>query len=1087
VGGPVKDGGRDGRVGIAGRIADAFLTSRLTPLFVLAAILAGIVALVATPREEEPQISVPLVDVLIPFPGATADEVESLVTTPAERVLGEIPGVEYVYSAASPGMGLVTVRFYVGEDLTRSVAKLYDKVFSHRDWIPEHVGVGTPIVKPTGIDDVPIVTLTLWSDRLPASELLRVAHAVETELAKVRGTSRVRTVGGTPREIRVEPDPTRLAGFGIAPLQVAQALTLANQSLPAGALVTDGREVPVRTGVFLRDEDEIARLVVGVYGGRPVHLGEVATIHEAPAEPDQYVWYGRGPAAGPDETAEPGTVYPAVTLSVAKKAGENAVRIATQVVSTIDGLKGVVIPDTVRVAVTRDYGRTADDKANELLEHLLLATVAVVLFLTITLGRREGVVVLVAIPVTILLTLFVSYMIGYTINRVTLFALIFSIGILVDDAIVVIENIHRRLKAGGGDLRALTVAAVDEVGRPTILATFTVVAALLPMAFVRGLMGPYMGPIPVNASVAMLFSLLVAFVVTPWLAFRLLAGRHRADAETPAAAELGAGHLERLYRRILTPLFRHPRRRWAFLGTVAVLMVLAVSLAFFKFVTLKMLPFDNKSELQVVIDLPEGTALEETARAVRAVTDRLATVPEVRDFTAYVGTASPMNFNGLVRQYYLRSGSHVADVAVTLADKHHRDAQSHAIALALRSRVQAEAARYGANLKVVEVPPGPPVLAPIVAEVYGPDEETRSRLALRVAEVMAGAEGIVDVDTYVEASRSEVQLVPDREKAARQGVAEADIVRTFHMALQGVSPTAMHRAGERYAMPVTVRLAPALRSRIDDVLALRVAGGDGRLVPLSEIVGVTEQPAGRTIYHKNGRPVSYVVADSVGTEDSPLYGLYRAWEAVRSDVAAPVGTGIEMNLIGPPDDRAAYGIKWDGESQITYETFRDMGIAYAVGLLVIYLLVVGQFQSFGLPLVIMAPIPLTVIGIFPGHALFGAHFTATSMIGMIALGGIIVRNSILLVDFIRARQAEGMPIEEAIIQAGAVRTRPIVLTAMAAMVGALVILMDPIFQGMAVSLLFGMLASTALTLVVIPVIYYMAYRRGASPAPPKGA
>jgi len=1082
VGGPVES---DRRLGIAGRIAGAFLTSRLTPLVVLAAVLAGGVALVATPREEEPQISVPLVDVLIPFPGATAEEVESLVTTPAERVLGEIPGVEYVYSAASPGLGLVTVRFLVGEDLTRSVAKLYDKVFSNRDWIPEHVGVGQPIVKPTGIDDVPIVTLTLWSDRLAASELLRVAHAVETELAKVQGTSRVRTAGGAPREIRVEPDPTRLAGFGIAPLQVAQALTLANQSLPAGALVTGGREVPVRTGVFLQDEDEIARLVVGVYEGRPVHLGEVATIHEAPGEPDQYVWYGRGPAAGPEETAGPGTVYPAVTLSVAKKAGENAVRIADQVVTTIDGLKGVVIPDTVRVAVTRDYGRTADEKANELLEHLLLATVAVVLFLTIALGRREGVVVLVAIPVTILLTLFVSYMIGYTINRVTLFALIFSIGILVDDAIVVIENIHRRLKASpGGDARAITIAAVDEIGRPTILATFTVVAALLPMAFVRGLMGPYMGPIPVNASVAMLFSLLVAFVVTPWLAFRLLAGRHRADAESHAAEELGAGHLERLYRRVLTPLFTNTRRRWAFLGGVVLLMLLAVSLAFFKVVTLKMLPFDNKSELQLVIDMPEGTALEETARAVRAVTDTLATVPDVRDFTAYVGTASPMNFNGLVRQYYLRSGSHVADVSVALADKHDRDAQSHAIALNIRPKVQAVAEKYGANLKVVEVPPGPPVLAPIVAEVYGPDEETRSNVALRVADVMAGTEGIVDVDTYVEAHRVEVQLVPDREKAARRGVAEADIVRTFHLALQGVSPTAMHRAGERYAMPVTVRLAAELRSRIDDVLALRVAGGDGRLVPLSEIVRVTEQPAGRTIYHKNGRPVAYVVADSVGREDSPLYGLYRAWEAVRSDVTPPVGSEIEMRLIGPPDDRAAYGIKWDGESQITYETFRDMGIAYAVGLLVIYLLVVGQFQAFGLPLVIMAPIPLTVIGIFPGHALFGAHFTATSMIGMIALGGIIVRNSILLVDFIRARRAEGMPIEEAIIQAGAVRTRPIVLTAMAAMVGALVILMDPIFQGMAVSLLFGMLASTALTLVVIPVIYYMAYRPRGGPREP---
>jgi multidrug efflux pump subunit AcrB len=1068
------------RLGIAGRIAGAFLTSRLTPLLVLASVLAGTVAILATPREEEPQISVPLVDVLIPFPGATASEVESLVTTPAERVLGEIPGVEYVYSAASPGMGIVTVRFLVGEDLTRSVAKLYDKVLSNRDWIPEHVGVGTPVVKPTGIDDVPIVTLTLWSDTLPGSDLVRVAHAVETELAKVPGTSRVRTVGGTGREIRVQPDPARLAGFGIPPLQVARALRLANQSLPAGALVAGGREIPVRTGVFLRDEAEIAALVVGVHAGRPVHLGEVATIREGPAEADTYEWFGHGP--GGEGGAD--VPHPAVTISVAKKAGENAVRIARDLVDTVEALKGVVIPDAVRVAVTRDYGRTADRKADELLEHLLLATVAVVLFLTVALGRREGVVVLVAIPVTILLTLFVSYLIGYTINRVTLFALIFSIGILVDDAIVVVENIHRRLKAGGGgDLKAITLEAVDEVGRPTILATFTVIAALLPMAFVRGLMGPYMGPIPVNASVAMLFSLLVAFVVTPWLAYRLLARRHGPEAETAAAEELGAGHLERLYRRLLTPLFARPALRWGFLAGVAALMLAAVSLSYFKLVTLKMLPFDNKSELQLVIDMPEGTALEDTARAVRAVTDHLATVPEVRDYAAYVGTASPMNFNGLVRQYYMRSGAAAADVVVNLVDKGDRDEQSHAIALRLRPEVQAIAARHGANLKLVEVPPGPPVLAPIVAEVYGPDEGTRNRVALRVAALMSGTEGIVDVDTYVEAARAEVQLVPDREKAARQGVAEADIVQTIHMALTGISPTAMHRAGERYAMPVTLRLPRELRADIDDVLALRVAGEGGQLVPLSGIVRVTEQPAERTIYHKNGRPVSYVVADSVGREDSPLYGLYRAWTGIRDGLDVPGGGPPEMRLIGPPDDRARYGIKWDGESQITYETFRDMGIAYAVGLVVIYLLVVGQFQSFGLPLVIMAPIPLTVIGIFPGHALFGAHFTATSMIGMIALGGIIVRNSILLVDFIRARRAEGMALEEAIIQAGAVRTRPIVLTAMAAMVGALVILMDPIFQGMAVSLLFGMFASTVLTLGVIPVLYYMAYRPKAAEVP----
>ncbi len=1055
-------------IGLSGRIANAFLTSRLTPLFILAAVISGVLAIFVTPREEEPQISVPVVDVLIPYPGATAAEVESLVTTPAERVLGEISGVEYVYSAAMSGMGIVTVRFEVGEDQTESVSKLYDKVMSNRDWLPANVGVGEPIVKPTGIDDVPIVTLTLWSDSHPASDLARVAHAVETELARVDGTGRIATVGGSPREIRVALDPARMAGFGVSPLQLAGALKLANQSLPGGNLVSDGLEIPVRTGVFFRDERDIANLVVGVFDGRPVHLSQVADIREVAAESTSYIWYGKGQG----DTAEP---RPAVTISVAKKPGTNAVSIAHEVIDSIERLKGVVIPEGVQVEVTRNYGHTADEKANELLKHLLLATVAVVVFLTVVLGRREGMVVLVAVPVTILLTLFVSYMIGYTVNRVTLFALIFSIGILVDDAIVVVENIHRRYKMSEGNLREITVRAVDEVGSPTILATFTVIAALLPMAFVGGLMGPYMGPIPVNASIAMFFSLIVAFVVTPWVAFKLMAKEH--DNAACAIEQPTGGKMEAIYRKLLTPLFDKPAVRWGGLAGVLVLMLAAVSLSYFKVVPLKMLPFDNKSELQLVIDMPEGTALEETARAVRAVSDYLATLDVVTDYQAYVGTASPINFNGLVRQYYRRQASNMADIVVNLKEKSERDRQSHPIALSLRPEVQAIAARYGANLKVVEVPPGPPVLAPIVAEVYGPDRDLRDTMARNVATVMRNTDGLVDVDTYVEDDRTEIQLVPDREKAARLGVAEADLVQTIHMALNGASPTSLHRAGERYAMPVTVRLPQSYRDRIGDILDLRVAAGDGQLIPLGEVVRVTEQPVERTIFHKNGHPVSYVVADSVGEEDSPLYGLYRAWMNIVDSVETPIGTAPEVTVIGTPDDRASYGIKWDGESQITYETFRDMGIAYAVGLLVIYLLVVGQFQSFGLPLVIMAPIPLTVIGIFPGHAIIGAQFTATSMIGMIALGGIIVRNSILLVDFIRARQVEGVDLKEAIIQAGAVRTRPIVLTALAAMVGASVILMDPIFQGMAVSLLFGMFASTLLTLIVIPVVYYMVYRK----------
>ena len=1064
------------QMGLAGRIAGTFLTSRLTPLFVVAAVLAGLFAIIATPREEEPQISVPLVDVFIPFPGATAAEVESLVTTPAERVLGELAGVEYVYSAATAGMGIVTVRYLVGEDPVRSVAKLYDMVQRNQDWIPAGVGVGQPVVKPTGIDDVPILTLTLWSDTLPASDLRRVAHTLEAELAKVDGTGPIRTVGGSPRELRVSLNGARLAAFGVAPLQVANALKLANQSLPAGQLVSANQEIPVRTGLFLRDEAEIAALVVGVYDGRPVHLGQVADILETPGEPTSYVWYGT--------TAEGDAVtpQPAVTLSVAKKAGENAVRVAHELLATVDGLKGVVIPDSVTVSVTRNYGHSADEKANELLKHLLLATVAVVLFLTLTLGRREGAVVLVAIPVTILLTLFVSNLVGYTINRVTLFALIFSIGILVDDAIVVVENIHRRLQAGSTNLREATILAVDEVGKPTILATFTVIAALLPMAFVRGLMGPYMGPIPINASLAMLFSLIVAFVLTPWLAFRWMAPHAGKEAAHEAADHHPTeSRLARSYRAFMERLFDRPKFRALFFVVVILLMPLSLSLVWLRAVPMKMLPFDNKSELQLVIDMPEGTALEQTARAVRALTDALTEQPEVADYQAYVGTHSPMNFNGLVRHYYLRSRSHEGDVVVNLTPKEERDRQSHIIALSLREQLQPIAKAHGANLKVVEVPPGPPVLAPIVAEVYGPDRHVRDQLTLEVAKVLADTPGVVDVDTFVEASRSEIQLVPDREQAARLGVAEADIVATIHMALNGVSPTYMRRAGERYALPVSVRLPQQDRTRVEELLALRVASRDGHLIPLNQVVRTEEKPLEGTIFHKNGRPVSYAMADAVGAEDSPLYGLGRAWSLIEERIQLESGEAPQMTLFSPPDDRVSYGIKWDGESWITYETFRDMGIAYAVGLLVIYLLVVGQFQSFLLPLVIMAPIPLTVVGIFPGHAIIGAQFTATSMIGMIALGGIIVRNSILLVDFIRNRVADGMPLREAVIQSGLVRARPIILTALAAMVGALVILMDPIFQGMAVSLLFGMLASTLLTLVVIPLLYFVTFGGKAEP------
>ncbi|OGA18514.1 MAG: multidrug transporter AcrB [Betaproteobacteria bacterium RIFCSPLOWO2_02_FULL_63_19] len=1066
-------------LGISGRTSRFFVASQLTPLVALAAMLLGVFAVLVTPREEEPQINVTMANVLIPFPGASAKDVESLVATPAEQVLSQITGIEHVFTVSKPGIAVVTVQFKVGEDRTQALVRLYDTVYSNRDWVSPELGVGDFIIKPMGIDDVPIVTLTLWTSdpQRGAYDLERVAHAAEVELKRVPGTRVVQTLGGPGRSVRVLLDPVRMQSYGVTMQDVRGALLAANVSLPAGRLVAGNREITVETGNFLQSSEDVKRLVLGAGNrqGHPVYIEDVAQVIDGPELPGRYVWFGVGAAGGKHNAGQfaPATEFPAVTIAISKKAGENAVDVADHLLRRVEQLKGSVIPEGIEVTLTRNYGETANDKAMKLIQKLIFATLSVVALVWAALGRREAAIVGTAVILTLAATLFASWAWGFTLNRVSLFALIFSIGILVDDAIVVVENIHRhRALAPEGPLALMIPLAVDEVGGPTILATFTVIAALLPMAFVTGLMGPYMSPIPINASIGMLISLAVAFVVTPWLAARLLGKHHPAAAEAHGAAP---GTATRMFGRVIGPFLRGAdgarARRWLLVGILA-LIAGSIALAAVRLVVLKMLPFDNKSEFQVVVDMPTGTALEETSRVLHELGASLATVPEVTDYQAYAGTSAPINFNGLVRQYYLRASPELGDLQVNLVDQHHRERKSHDIALAVRPQLEAIGRKYGATVKVVEVPPGPPVLSPIVAEVYGPDYAGQLDLAQALRGLFSGTPDIVDVDSSVEEAAAKLVLRVDRRKATALGVTQADIVQTLRSALAGDNVTPLHSAGAKYEIPIKISLPPEQTGSAETLLGLRVRAQDGNLVPLSELVIAVQTQRDRSIYHKDLLPVAYVVGDMAGKLDSPLYGMF----GMRGEIAklpAPHGGALgEYFIRAPEDPYAGYAIKWDGEWQVTYETFRDMGIAYAVGLILIYLLVVAQFRSYTVPLVIMAPIPLTIIGVMPGHALLGAQFTATSMIGMIALAGIIVRNSILLVDFIDLEVSCGTDFQGAVVKAAATRAKPIVLTGLAAMLGAFFILDDPIFNGLAVSLIFGIFVSTLLTLVVIPVLYY---------------
>jgi multidrug efflux pump subunit AcrB len=1086
--------------GIAGRVARAFIDSKLTPLVVIASLLLGVFAVLMLPREEEPQIKVPMIDVMVAMPGAGAKEIEQRVTVPMEKLLWEIPGVEYIYSTSKPGESLVIVRFKVGEDVEKSLVRLTQKLHSNYDRIPH--GVSTPLIKAWSIDDVPILTLTFHSDHYDHFMLRRLVEQVDDAVKQVPQVAQTTIIGGDRREVRVLLDPARLASRNLSAADIVPMLTQANRQVIAGGLTSLNQDIVIETGGFLANAKEVGDVVVGVSDDKPVYLRDVAQIKDGPADPSQYVFFGDGAAASakPDE-------QPAVTLTVAKRPGANAISVVDEVLKKVDTLKGRVIPNDVRMTVTRNYGQTAEEKSNELLLHMLLAIIGVSLLVLLALGWREAGIVAIAIPCTLALTLLVFYLYGYTLNRITLFALIFSIGILVDDAIVVVENIVRHFhlpQNKGRNWPAIAVEAVNEVGNPTILATFAVIAAVLPMAFVGGLMGPYMRPIPIGSSAAMVFSLAIAFVVTPWASIRILrwGGKY-----SPAAVETSTGssvevkspstpqrvgasteHAEenlfsRVYLRLMEPLIARPKARYFFLGGLVVLLLASMALVGLGWVKVKMLPFDNKSEFQIILNMPEGSSLERTAQCAREIAAAVRTEPEVANYQIYVGTAAPFNFNGLVRHYFMRRGANVADLQINLVPKSERWAQSHEIAERVRPRVAAIAAKFDARATVAEVPPGPPVLQTLVAEIYGPTEKDRLALAQNVIHIFHHTPGVVDTDWYIEANQPETRFVVDKEKAALDGISAETIAQTLQMAVGGQKVGLLHVPRDKEDVDIVLQLPRDERTSPEQLLALRVrsaATPSAPLVPLSELVHAEHTTVDKSIYHKNLMPVTYVVGDVAGEVESPVYAILKMNQALRKlDTREFGGNGSPLKILNydmPFTDHQPV-VKWDGEWHITIEVFRDLGMAFAAVLVLIYILMVGWFRSFLTPLVVMVVIPFSLIGILPAHGLLGAFFTATSMIGFMAGAGIVVRNSIILVDFIERRLAEGRPLKDAVVEAGMIRFRPIMLTALAVVVGAAVILFDPIFQGMAISLMAGGLVSMIIAPIVVPLLYFMASDR----------
>ena len=1056
--------------GFAGQIANFFINSKLTILLMIALMIIGVYSSTLIPREEEPQIIVPMADVMVGYPGASPKEVESRVVKPLEKIISNIKGVEHLHSMAMNGQAMIIVQFYVGEDTERSYVKLYDELMKHKDMFAGS-GIYEPMVKTRSIDDVPMLGVTLWSDSYNDYDLRQVGEELATDIKKIKDVSITKVIGGRNRQLKVVLDKGKMAELQVDPLSIMQMIQANNGSSQSGKFNSNDTEYLLTTGEFLSTSDDVKNLVVGTSQNMPVYLKQVATVEDGPESPANYVsfGYGNGTTEGQNFKSE----YPAVTISVSKVKGADAMKISEKIIDQIDDLKKTLIPDGVHVEVTRNYGETASHKVSELLMHLGVAILAVTVLVMLAMGWRGGLVVFFSVPLTFALTLFSYYVLGYTLNRITLFALVFVVGIVVDDSIIIAENMHRHFHMKRLPFKQAAIYAINEVGNPTILATFTVIAAILPMAFVSGMMGPYMSPMPIGASIAMMLSLFVALTVTPYLGYHLL--RVKGSEEHKEEQGLETSKIYKIYKKIEQPLLDSKSKRWSMLGITVVLLVISMIAFFTKWVAVKMLPFDNKNEVQVVIDMPEGTTLERTAAVAQDVAQYLKSVPEVVNYQSYVGSSAPITFNGLVRHYDLRGASNTADIQVNLLHKADREAQSHDIAKRIRPEIQKIAARYNANIKIVEVPPGPPVLSTIVAEVYGPDYDQQIKVAKQVEDILKNTADVVDIDWMVEAPQIEYKLEADKEKAMLNGVAPQQIVGNLTY-LMGEHPIGnLYDEKSNDAVNIVMKLEDADKSTLQEVTNLKIKGQMG-MVPVSDLVKVKQDTLQKTIYRKDQKRVVYVLADMAGGLESPAYAILGMEEKLK-EMTLPKGYTVNELYMNQPDSENDFTVKWDGEWQITLEVFRDLGAAFMVVVIIIYMLIVGWFQNFKTPIVMMVAIPLSLIGIVFGHWLLGAFFTATSFIGMIALAGVMVRNSVLLIDFIEIRLNEGIPLKQAIIEAGAVRTTPILLTTGAVVIGAVIILFDPIFQGLAISLVFGAIVSTLLTLLVIPLIYYMTEKK----------
>ncbi|MBT8186179.1 MAG: efflux RND transporter permease subunit [Croceitalea sp.] len=1057
--------------GLAGKIAKGFIGSKLTVLLMIVFMVIGVWSSFLIPREEEPQIDVPMADIFVGYPGANPTEVESRITKPLEKIISNIKGVEYVYSTSMNEAGMVIVQFYVGEDIERSLVRLYDEINKHMDRMPE--GVTMPLVKTRAIDDVPMMALTLWSESYDDYQLGQISDELINEIEKVRDVSITKKIGGRHRQMRVVVDKEKLAEAGLDFLMVAQMIKANNSQMDAGSFFANDTEFHVRTGEFLKTQQDLENLIVGTKQGKPIYLKQVAQVIDGPELPKNYVSFGYGAAS--EATKAYPSDYPAVTISVAKRKGADAMKIADVVINKVEHLKSTLLPADVHVEVTRNYGATASQKVSELLMHLIGAIIAVTFVVMLAMGWRGGLVVFLSVPITFALTLLSYFMLDYTLNRITLFALVFVTGIVVDDSIIIAENMHRHFKMKLLPFKDAALYAINEVGNPTILATFTVIASVLPMAFVSGLMGPYMSPMPIGASIAMLLSLFVALTITPYLGYLFLREKDKKHKEKEAT-QIQDTFIYKMYERFERPLIDNPKKRYLFLGITLLLLILSVGMFFTKSVAVKMLPFDNKNEFQVVIDMPEGSTLERTAVVAKEIASYLATRPEVVHYQSYVGTSAPITFNGLVRHYDLRGGSNMADIQVNLIDKHDRSAQSHDIAKLLRPRIQEIATKYSANVKIVEVPPGPPVLSTIVAEVYGPDYEKQMEVAQEVKGILENTSDVVDVDWLVEADQQQFEFVVDKEKAMLFGVNTQQIVHTMNMAMSERPVTHVYQTAAFDQIGVILTTEEKDLSSMEDLKQLKVASKMGSMVPIGDLVEVKKTIKEKNIYRKNQKRVVYVMSDMAGELESPVYAILGMTDKLNA-IELPTGYAVDELYMDQPDFEDDFTVKWDGEWQVTLEVFRDLGIAFLGVIIIIYILIVGWFQNFKAPLVMMVAIPLSLIGIVFGHWLMDAFFTATSFIGMIALAGIMVRNSVLLIDFVNLRIKEGIPLKQAVIEAGAVRTTPILLTAGTVVIGAFVILFDPIFQGLAISLMGGTIASTVLTLLVVPLVYYLIERK----------